>query len=175
MNWCCGPYTRTEAGPCLGLLRSAGTQMAWKVSIRFTALIWLSRGVGLGFGRRNNGMSVKWALASSAGGATQHASDCTLNPRPGAGPYSLLLGLCLCRFPYNPLYTKKGTLLIPRLLLGLGILPDEQIPPLAWSQIMTPLPARARASMFLEAGPGISGLGWGSRPSPRRRLYLPAA
>ena len=73
-------------------------------------------------------MSVKWALASSAGGATQHASDCTLNPRPGAGPYSLLLGLCLCRFPYNPLYTKKGTLLIPRLLLGLGNPPRRTNP-----------------------------------------------
>ena len=36
---------------------------------------------------------------------------------PRVGPYSRFLGF---RFPYNPLWTKKGTLFIPRLLLGLA-------------------------------------------------------
>ena len=35
---------------------------------------------------------------------------------PGAGPSFLFLGL---GFPYHPLKTKKGTLFIPRLILGL--------------------------------------------------------
>ena len=37
---------------------------------------------------------------------------------PRVGPFSLLLGF---RFPYKPLQTKKGTLLIPGLLLGLDL------------------------------------------------------
>ena len=42
---------------------------------------------------------------------------------PGVGPYFLVLGF---GFLYSALKTKKGTLLIPRLLLGLALSPKPE-------------------------------------------------